>query len=183
MTLNTRPISPADYAARQRFPRTAGGENSTRSVVSPVPAQIPTVIAPSAASQPTTQQDMVRVLIAGNHATLRSCLKTMLELDPQISVVGEATDDCEMIKMAHRVRPDVVLVDLDMHCCDDFDALAEITEGNLASSVVALSIHDGEAQRSAAQKAGVSLFLQKGVPYKQLINAIRTAAVNCNCKP
>jgi DNA-binding NarL/FixJ family response regulator len=107
----------------------------------------------------------------------------MLELDPQISVVGEASDDCEMIKVAHRVRPDVVLVDLDMHCCDDFDALAEITENNLASSIVALSIHDGEAQRTAAQRAGVGLFLEKGVPYKQLINAIRTAADNCNCKP
>ena len=120
---------------------------------------------------------MVRVLIAGDHTALRSCLKTMLELDPQISVVGEAADDCEMIKMAQRVRPDVVLVDLDMHCCDEFDALAEITEGKLANSVVALSIHNGEAQRTAAQRAGVNLFLEKGVPYKQLINAIRTAAI------
>jgi chemotaxis response regulator CheB len=179
MTLNTRPISPADYAGRQRFPRVAGGENSTR-VVS---TQIPTVTAPTATSQPSTQQSMVRVLIAGNHAALRSCLKTMLELDPQITVVGEAADDCEMIKMAHRVRPDVVLVDLDMHCCDDYDALAEVTEGQLASSIVALSIHDGEAQRAAARKAGVNLFLEKGVPYKQLINAIRTVAVDCKCKP
>jgi CheY-like chemotaxis protein len=183
MTLNTRPISPADYAGRQRFPRTAGGENSSRAVSTSVQAQIPTVTAPLAASQPSTQQNVVRVLIAGSHAALRSCLKTMLELDPQINVVGEATDDCEMIKMSHRVRPDVVLVDLDMHCCDDYDALAEITEGKLASSIVALSIHDGEAQRAAAQKAGVSLFLEKGVPYKQLISAIRTVAVNCNCKP
>jgi DNA-binding NarL/FixJ family response regulator len=100
----------------------------------------------------------------------------MLELDPQITVVGEAADDCEMIKMATRVHPDVVLVDLDMHCCNEFDALAEITEAKLASSVVALSIHSGEAQRSAAQRAGVNLFLEKGVPYKQLISAIRTAA-------
>jgi CheY-like chemotaxis protein len=183
MTLNTRPISPADYAGRQRFPRVAGGESSTRSVSPSVPAQVPAGTAPSLAAQPSSQLSLVRVLIAGNHATLRSCLKTMLELDPQISVVGEAADDCEMIKVAYRVRPDVVLVDLDMHCCDDYDALAEITENKLANSIVALSIHDDEAQRTAAQKAGVSLFLEKGVPYKQLINAIRTVAVNCNCKP
>lgn len=175
MTLNTRQISPADYAGRQRFPRiTAGGETISKSgsSINSVSTQNSSVVSPSA----SPQISVVRVLIAGDHATLRSCLKTMLELDPQITVVGEAADDCEMIKMATRVRPDVVLVDLDMHCCNEFDALAEITEGKLASSVVALSIHSGEAQRSAAQRAGVNLFLEKGVPYKQLITAIRTAA-------
>lgn len=108
----------------------------------------------------------------------------MLELDPQINVVGEAADDCEMIKMAHRVKPDVVLVDLDMRCCDNYDAVAEITECGLASSVVALTIHDDAAERAQAQKAGVNLFLEKGVPYKQLISAVRMAAANgCNWKP
>ncbi len=176
MTLNTRQISPAEYAGRQRFPRISiGGETKSRSGASSVTSVSPQnspVVSPTV----SPQLSAVRVLIAGDHATLRSCLKTMLELDPQISVVGEAADDCEMIKMAYRMRPDVVLVDLDMHCCDDFDALTEIKEGNLANSVVALSIHDGEADRTAAQRAGVNLFLEKGVPYKQLISAIRTAA-------
>jgi DNA-binding NarL/FixJ family response regulator len=169
MTLNTRQISPADYAGRQRFPRIAtGGDTIQRSGSS--------IANPQASPTSSPQISVVRVLIAGDHATLRSCLKTMLELDPQITVVGEAADDCEKIKMATRVHPDVVLVDLDMHCCNEFDALAEIAEGKLAKSVVALSIHSGEAQRSAAQRAGVNLFLEKGVPYKQLISAIRTAA-------
>jgi CheY-like chemotaxis protein len=176
MTLNTRQISPADYAGRQRFPRTStGGENVSKSgtaAISSVSPQNSPVVSPTS----SPQISVVRVLIAGDHTALRSCLKTMLELDPQISVVGEAADDCEMIKMAYRVRPDVVLVDLDMHCCDEFDALSEITEGKLANSVVGLSIHDGEAQRTAAQQAGVNLLLEKGVPYKQLISAIRTAA-------
>jgi len=173
MTLNTRQISPADYAGRQRFPRTStGGEHTPKSGTSSV-----TSVSPQNSPVASPPISVVRVLIAGDHTALRSCLKTMLELDPQISVVGEAADDCEMIKMAQRVRPDVVLVDLDMHCCDEFDALAEITEGKLANSVVALSIHNGEAQRTAAQRAGVNLFLEKGVPYKQLINAIRTAAI------
>jgi AmiR/NasT family two-component response regulator len=173
MTLNTRQISPADYAGRQRFPRTStGGEHKSKSGTSSV-----TSVSPQNSPVVSPTVSVVRVLIAGDHTALRSCLKTMLELDPQISVVGEAADDCEMIKMAQRVRPDVVLVDLDMHCCDEFDALAEITEGKLANSVVALSIHNGEAQRTAAQRAGVNLFLEKGVPYKQLISAIRTAAI------
>ena len=100
----------------------------------------------------------------------------MLELDPDIKVVGEASDDCELVKMAHRVQPDVVLLDLDMRCCDNYEAVAEITERNLTSSVVALTIHDDEIERAHAEKAGVKLFLEKGVPYRQLISAVRSEA-------
>lgn len=124
-------------------------------------------------SGPTPQ---IRVLIAGDHDCLRSSLKTMLELDPRIRVVGEAADDCEAIKLSRKVRPDVVLIDLDMRCCDKYDALAEITQKRLANSVVGLSIHDEAEERAEAQAAGVNLFLEKGVPYKQLISAIRLAA-------
>jgi DNA-binding NarL/FixJ family response regulator len=102
----------------------------------------------------------------------------MLELDPQICVVGEAADDCELVKMANRVRPDVVLIDIDRRCCDSFDAVAEIMQGRLTSSVVALTIHDDAEERAEAQRAGVYLFLEKGVPYKQLISAVRLAAAN-----
>lgn len=127
-------------------------------------------------SQASAPAPQIRVVIAGDHDCLRSSLKTMLELDPRIKVVGEAADDCETIKLARKVRPDVVLVDLDMRCCDKYDALAEITQQRLANSVVGLSIHDEARERADAQAAGVNVFLEKGVPYKQLINAIRLAA-------
>jgi DNA-binding NarL/FixJ family response regulator len=162
MALNTHGISTSDYVTKRRFVKIAPQSESHPSFS---PAAAPTITP-------------VRVLIAGDHATLRYCLKTMLELDPQISVVGEAADDCELIKTAYRVRPDVVLIDLDMRCCDNFDAVAEIPEGKLAAAVVALTIHDDAVEREYAQRAGVNLFLEKGVPYKQLINAVRTAAAN-----
>jgi DNA-binding NarL/FixJ family response regulator len=83
-----------------------------------------------------------------------------------------------MVKMAQRVRPDVILMDIDRRCCDSFDAVAEITQGRMARSVVALTIHDDAEEREEAQRAGVNLFLEKGVPYKQLISAVRLAAAN-----
>jgi DNA-binding NarL/FixJ family response regulator len=107
----------------------------------------------------------------------------MLELDPRIRVIGEASDDCETVKMASKLRPDVVLIDLDMRCCADFDALAEITQRNLANAVVALTIHNDEAERAAIMAAGVNVILEKGIPYKQLINAIRLAATAHKQKP
>jgi DNA-binding NarL/FixJ family response regulator len=97
-------------------------------------------------------------------------------MDPRILVVGEASDDCETLKMAKRLHPDVVLIDLEMRCCDDFDALAEISKRNLARAVIGLTIHDDTAERAAAQDAGVSLFLEKGISCKQLITAVRHAA-------
>lgn len=117
----------------------------------------------------------VRVLVAGDHATLRSSLKTVLEMDPHISVIGEASDECETVKMAKRFRPDVILIDLEMRNCDCFDSVAEITRRNLASAVIGLTIHDDEGERTAATQAGVGQFLEKGVTCKQLIDAVRRA--------
>ncbi|HUP28212.1 MAG TPA: response regulator transcription factor [Chloroflexia bacterium] len=134
-------------------------------------------VLPSGASLPLAPSP-IKVLIAGDHATLRSSLKTMLELDPRIKVVGEATDDCEAVKMSRKLSPDVVLIDLDMYCCANYDALAEISQGHLATAIVALTIHDDDRDRCLAQAAGANLVLEKGVPYKQLIQAIRLAAAN-----
>jgi DNA-binding NarL/FixJ family response regulator len=165
MSINAHTIETRDYSTRRRLVKYAPHREAIARSAPSAPSISPNV-APNATP--------VRVLIAGDHATLRACLKTMLELDPEISVVGEAADDCELVKMAHRVQPDVVLMDLDMRCCDNFEAVAEITERNLASSIVALTIHDDAAEREHAEKAGVNLFLEKGVPYRQLISAVRS---------
>src|SRR5437588_12543749 len=113
--------------------------------------------------QPRISIPPVRVLLAGDHASLRSSLRTILAIDPHIRVVGEASDDCETVKLAKRLRPDVVLLDLEMRCCDSFDALEEITRRKLATAVIGLTIHDDKAGRSAAHDAGSNLLLEKGI--------------------
>jgi DNA-binding NarL/FixJ family response regulator len=127
---------------------------------------------------PAPQPAILRILVAGDHECLRSSLTTMLETDPTLKVVGEASDDCEAVKLACKLHPDIVLIDLDMRCCDKFEAVAEITARGLASAVVGLTIHDDQAERNQAAQAGVNLLLEKGIPYRQLINALRLAATN-----
>ena len=126
----------------------------------------------------STAPDQIRVLVAVDQKCLRASLKTMIELDPRIRVVGEADSDCETIKMARKLRPDVLLIDLDMPCCDRWEAIAEIADKKLASSIVALTIHSDEAGRKEAIAAGADVLLEKGVPYKQLIKAVRLGAIN-----
>ncbi len=127
------------------------------------------------APTPRVSLSPVRVIVAGDHECLRSSIRTILEMDSRITVVAEAADDCDLVKMANRLRPDVVLMDLDMRCCDSFEAVSEISRRHLSKAIVGLTIHDECVERNAAQQAGVDLFLEKGISSKKLVEAIRRA--------
>ena len=127
---------------------------------------------------PNLAENPVRVLIAGTHPSLRSSLRTILEMDPYIDVVGEASDDCETVKMAKRLRPDVLLLDMDMHCCDDYEAIAEVSKRKLTKGIIGLTIHDDEVERNSAKDAGVEVILAKGISSRQLVEAVRASAAS-----
>ncbi len=107
---------------------------------------------------------------------MRESLRTVLSLDPDIEVVGEAADGSEAVKLAAHLQPDVVLVDLEMPCCDGYECTAELTERNLTRAVVVLTIHSDPTSRARARAAGARLVLPKGTPIRQLLTALRTAA-------
>jgi DNA-binding NarL/FixJ family response regulator len=118
----------------------------------------------------------IRVLIADDLACMRESLRTVLSLDPDIEVVGEAADGSEAVKLAAHLQPDVVLVDLEMPFCDGYECTAELTERNLTRAVVVLTIHSDPTSRARARAAGARLVLPKGTPIRQLLTALRTAA-------
>ena len=113
-----------------------------------------------------------RVLIVDDNPQVRQELRTLLPLAGDIEVVGEAADGQGAIRLAQVLRPDVVLMDLEMPVLDGYEATRQIKAGSPACRVVALTVHGYEAARQKASQSGVDVFLVKGVSVETLVQAI-----------
>ena len=116
----------------------------------------------------------LRVLVVDDLSPVRDALATYLASTDEVQVVGAAADGCEAVTRARELRPDVVLMDLEMPVMDGFSSTAAIVAEGLAS-VVALSIHAGAAVRARALASGACAFVEKGEPPETLLQALRSA--------
>ncbi|HEV7664738.1 MAG TPA: response regulator transcription factor [Chloroflexota bacterium] len=118
----------------------------------------------------------IRIVIADDHAVVRRGLRTLLELDPEIEVIAEAADGREAIELAHRLEPDVVVMDLFMPGTDGVTATQLIRQDLPKTEVVALtSVLEGTSVTNAVQ-AGAIAYLLKDTRSDNLCQAIRAAA-------
>jgi DNA-binding NarL/FixJ family response regulator len=113
-----------------------------------------------------------RVLIVDDNAQVRRELRTVLVLAGDVEVVGEAADGWEAIRQAETLRPDVVVMDLEMPVMDGCEATQQIKTRSPGCRVIALTIHGDEAARQQASQAGADDFIVKGAPMNSLIQAI-----------
>lgn len=120
----------------------------------------------------------IRVLIADDIPQVRQDLRTLLALtcaadnEHPIEIVGEAANGLEAIRQAGALRPDVVLMDLEMPVLDGYEAATQIKTQCPACRVIALTVHDYEAARQKAFQAGVDDFIVKGAPLETLVQKI-----------
>lgn len=114
----------------------------------------------------------VRILLVDDSATVRRELRTLLDLLEGVEVVGEAADGAEGLRLAAALRPDVILLDLEMPVMDGFAAAPRLRSLLPTSRLVAYSVHAGDADRRRALRAGVDAYLVKGAPLAQLVEAL-----------
>jgi DNA-binding NarL/FixJ family response regulator len=125
----------------------------------------------------------IRVLIVDDIDRVRQDLRTFLTLSGDIEIVGEARDGGEAIRLAESLRPQVVLMDLEMPVMDGYAAAHQVKALQPACRVIALTIHGGDAEQQKALRAGVDDFIVKGAPLEVLLQSIRAAAAPENSSP
>lgn len=107
-------------------------------------------------------QPSLSVLIADDTPTVREALKTVLELQGDIRVIGEADNGLMAVQLASQLGPDVVLMDLNMPVMDGYEAARQMRRIGLPCAIVALSVEDDAASRAKAEMAGIVALAPKG---------------------
>jgi len=115
----------------------------------------------------------IRVLLADDHAILRSGLRLLIDAQADMEVVGEAGDFGEAIRLAQALAPDVVTLDLSMPGGSGLGAIERLRAAAPATRIVVLTMHEDPAYVRSALAAGASGFLVKSAADSALIAAIR----------
>lgn len=115
----------------------------------------------------------IRILLAEDQTLLRQGLRTILDLEPGMTVVGEAADGEEAVRRAVELRPDIILMDIQMPERNGVEATALITASCPSTRVIVLTTFDYDEYVFNAIKSGAMGYLLKDVPAPQLVDTIR----------
>jgi DNA-binding NarL/FixJ family response regulator len=127
----------------------------------------------SAVREPDGGVRVIRVLIADDHPVVRQGLRTFLDLQEDLDVVGEAADGAEAVALVESLAPDVLLLDLRMPVLDGLGALLLLGERGLSPRVLVLTSVSDRGDVAPAMRAGAAGFLYKDVEPAALVHAIR----------
>ena len=119
--------------------------------------------------------EAIRVLVVDDHAVVREGLRTFLELQEGIEVVGEAEDGGEAVRAAAELRPDVILMDLVMPRADGVAAMRELRRRLPSSRVIVLTSFAEDDRLLPAIQAGAAGYLLKDIEPRELARAVRAA--------
>jgi len=118
--------------------------------------------------------EKIRVLVADDHAILRSGLRLLIDAEPDLAVVGEAGDFGEAIRLATSLHPDVVTLDLSMPGGSGLASIERLRAAAPAARVLVLTMHDDPAYVRSALAVGASVYVAKSAADDALIGAIRS---------
>ncbi|MEU5865446.1 response regulator transcription factor [Nonomuraea sp. NPDC047529] len=120
--------------------------------------------------------DAIKLLVVDDHPVVRDGLSSMFARDPEFTVVGEASDGAEAVRLAEALAPDVILMDLRMAGMDGVTAIGELARRGVPARVLVLTTYDTDSHVLPAIEAGATGYLLKDAPREELVRAVRSAA-------
>jgi len=115
----------------------------------------------------------IRILLADDHAVLRAGMRALLDAEPDMIVVGEASEGHECVALAERLRPDVILLDINMPECNGLEALDVLVVRVPESRVLVLTMHDDAGYLRRVLASGGVGYVLKQAASEELLSAIR----------
>ena len=115
----------------------------------------------------------IRILLVDDHTLFRSGLKALLSRQDDFEIVGEASDGLEGVKLAEQLKPDLVLLDLDMPIMNRTEALAQMLARNRELPVVMLTVSEDAEDLKEAFVLGARGYLVKNIDADYLVNSVR----------
>jgi DNA-binding NarL/FixJ family response regulator len=117
--------------------------------------------------------EKIRLVLADDHHVVRQALRTLLETEPEFTVVGETSDGLKVLDLVTRLEPDLLVVDLMMPGLGGMEVSRQVTRRVPGTRVVILSMHMNEAHVLEALRSGVRGYVRKDATAADLIRAIR----------
>ncbi|MFI1368461.1 response regulator [Streptomyces griseochromogenes] len=119
---------------------------------------------------------MIRIVLADDHPVVREGLRAMLSAEPDLEVVGDASNGPRAEALAAELRPDIVLMDLRMPGGGGVDSIQRMSAAGLPSRVIVLTTYETDRDILRAVEAGAAGYLLKDMPRRELADAVRAAA-------
>ncbi len=116
----------------------------------------------------------IRILLADDHTILREGIRSLIEDEPDMEVVGEAEDGLSVVKLADTLRPDLILMDLAMPLLNGLEATRQIRKNNPHAKILILTMHENEEYIRQVLAAGAMGYILKDAAARELLGAIRS---------
>ncbi|TRX38347.1 response regulator [Flavobacterium restrictum] len=120
--------------------------------------------------------DIIRVVLADDHVFVRDGIKSLLENEANIIVVGEAIDGLDALKVVENCKPDLLIVDIRMPHLTGIEVVEKLRSQNNTVKIVVLSMHESEEYVLKSIKAGADGYLLKGSSKDEFLKALHTVA-------
>jgi two-component system response regulator NreC len=119
---------------------------------------------------------MIRLVLADDHHVVRQGLRSLLEAEPDLQVIGEAADGLETVRLVEELKPDVLVVDVMMGGISGLEVTRQVNKQSPEIGVVILSMYNNEAYVLEALRVGAKAYVLKESTASELVKAVRAAS-------